>query len=241
MIEPHASAGYAAIMLSAIVLGFLLSREPHKQLGLKPRQRWGIGFGAFCGAMIASKLPYVLTHPHGPFCLGAWLDNGKTILGGLVGGYAGVEAAKALLGVKVKTGDSFAAPVAVAVAVGRLSCFVAGCCYGTVTSLPWGMDFGDGRLRHPTQVYEFIFHLTAAAGLAWLKRRGMFRNQLFKLYILSYLAYRFATEFIRPEPRLLGPLTGYQIAALLLILVFAGLWAFDQRLMPAARQGEYHG
>jgi len=129
----------------------------------------------------------------------------------------------------------------VAVGVGRLSCFVAGCCYGTETSLPWGVDFGDGRLRHPTQLYEFIFHLSAAAALAWLKRRGMFRQQLFKLYIISYLVYRFATEFIRPEPRLVGPLTGYQIAALLLMPVFAALWFYDGRLIPSSTQGVCNG
>ena len=63
--------------------------------------------------------------------------------------------------------------------------------------------------------------------LAALQRRGVFRGQLIKLYILAYLAYRFATEFLRPEPVLALGLTGYQWACLGLAPVFLGLWAKD--------------
>ena len=63
-----------------------------------------------------------------------------------------------------------------------------------------------------------------------LLRRGMFRGQLIKLYFISYLAYRFLTEFLRPEPRLWLGLTGYQWAALALGPLFAILWWQDARL-----------
>ena len=122
--------------------------------------------------MIGAKLPFVLADWEGLASGRAWFENGKTIVFGLVGGYFGVELAKALLGVRVKTGDSFAVPVAAALAIGRLGCFVAGCCHGTVTTLPWGVDFGDGLRRHPTQLYESAFHLTAALVLAWLVHAG---------------------------------------------------------------------
>ena len=159
----------------------------------------------------------------------AWFDNGKTILFGLVGGYFGVELAKAILEVKVKTGDSFAVPVAAAVAVGRLACFVGGCCFGKPTSLPWGVVFHDGIRRHPTQLYEAAFHASAAVFLAWTERRGLFRLQRIKLYLIAYLVYRFFTEFIRPEPIVALGLTAYQWGALALLPVFAWLWHRDAR------------
>jgi phosphatidylglycerol:prolipoprotein diacylglycerol transferase len=142
----------------------------------------------------------------------------------------------------VKTGDTFAVPVAVAVAIGRVACFVGGCCYGTPTSLPWGVVFPtarDGVPRHPTQLYEAAFHLSLAGVLFALQQRGMFRGQLIKLYILIYLAYRFITEFIRPEARLIGGvLTGYQLAALALVPLFVWLWVRDskrQDLVPPTK------
>ena len=129
--------------------------------------------------------------------------SGKTILFGLVGWYFAVELVKWRMGIKVKTGDSFAVPVAGSIAVGRLSCFAGGCCYGTPTQLPWGVIFSsvDQVPRHPTQLYELAFHLTAALVLATLPRRGVFRNQLIKLYFIGYCGYRFLSEYIRPEVR----------------------------------------
>ncbi len=220
---------YPALMLASVATAAALSRGAQSGLGLSRSQRLGIALGAFCGAMIGAKLPFVLSDWEGLKSGRAWFDGGKTIVLGLVGGYFGVELAKHWLGVRVKTGDTFAVPVPAAVAVGRLSCFVAGCCHGTPTDLPWGVDFGDHVRRHPTQLYEVAFHASMACLLARMRGRGLFRGQLIKLYIISYLIYRFFTEFLRPEPRIFAGLTGYQWAALALVPVFAGLWVVDAR------------
>jgi len=220
---------YAAIMTLAVATGVVLSRRYQRPLGLSLAERVAIGLGAFCGAMIGAKAPFLLADSTRLFSGVAWLSDGKTIMLGLVGGYLGVELAKWAMEIHVKTGDSFAVPAAAAVAVGRLACFAAGCCYGTPTSLPWGVRFEDGVLRHPTQLYESIFHATAAILLAWLWSRGTLRGHLIKLYILAYLGYRFATEFIRPEPQIWLSLTGYQWAALLLVPLFTYLWLRDSR------------
>src|ERR1044072_655773 len=110
---------YPALMLLAVAIGPVLTRRSQRALGLSPWEKAGIGLGAFCGAMIGAKLPFVLSDWDGLVSGRAWFENGKTIVFGLVGGYVGVEVAKAALGVRVKTGDSFAVPVAAAVAVGR--------------------------------------------------------------------------------------------------------------------------
>ena len=225
---------YAAIMASAIAAGFFISRHTQGRLSLGRLERFGIGMGAFCGGMIGAKLPFVLTDFNGLLSGRAWLDDGKTIMFGLVGGYFGVELAKWALGIRIKTGDSFAVPVAVAVGIGRLGCFSAGCCYGTVTSLPWGIDFGDGLVRHPAQIYETAFHLTAAVALAVMLRYRMCRGQLIKLYFIMYFVFRFFTEFIRPEPKLWLDLTGYQWSAMAFVPLFVALWIVDQRTLTSA-------
>src|SRR5436190_5270811 len=227
---------YVLIMAAAIITGIVVARRTQAALPLADREKFYIGLGAFCGAMIGAKLPFVLSDWDGFLSGAGWFSNGKTILCGLVGGYFGVEIAKWLLGVRIKTGDSFAVPVAAAVGIGRLGCFHAGCCYGTATSLPWGVVFPnvDDVPRHPTQLYEAIFHLSAAAVLYWLQRRGMFRGQLIKLYILSYLVYRFFSEIIRPEAGLTGGLTGYQWAAIVLAIMFVWLWIRDASAMRLA-------
>ncbi len=220
---------YPALMVASVVVAALLSRRSRSAMGLSPSERLGIALGAFCGAMIAAKLPFVLADWEGMRSGRAWFDGGKTIVLGLVGGYFGVEIAKASMGIKVKTGDTFAVPVPAAVAVGRLACFVGGCCYGKPTSLPWGVDFGDQVRRHPTQLYEMVFHASMAVLLGVMRSRGLFRGQLIKLYILAYLVYRFLTEWLRPEPVAMAGLTGYQWACLALVPLFVGLWLVDAK------------
>ncbi|HKD36584.1 MAG TPA: prolipoprotein diacylglyceryl transferase family protein [Pirellulales bacterium] len=222
---------YPFLMLLAIGVGIAISRHTQERLLLSPTERLGIGLGAFCGAFIGARMPFVLSNWDGLVSGAAWFGDGKTIVAGIVGGYFGVELAKWALDVHVKTGDSFAVPVAAAVAIGRLACFSAGCCYGTPTSLPWGMVFptADAQPRHPTQLYEAAFHLTAAIALYLLWRHGLLRGQLIKLYIIGYLVYRFASEFIRPEPEIWFGLTAYQWAAIALIPLFAYLWRRDSQ------------
>lgn len=220
---------YPFILLLAILTGGFLLRRSQSDLRLSAAQRSGIGVAAFCGAMIGAKLPFVIWDLEGLRSGAAWFSNGKTIMCGIVGAYFAVEVAKYTLGVKTKTGDSFAVPVAITVAIGRLGCFAAGCCYGTPTELPWGIRFPnvDALARHPTQLYESIFHGTAAVTMVFLQRNGLFKGQLVKLYIIAYLAYRLLSEQIRPEPRFWMGLTSYQWFAIILIPIFLLLWWRD--------------
>ena len=232
---------YPALMLLAIAVGVALSRITQRRLPLTGWQRLGIGLGAFCGAMIGAKLPFLLMDWDGMVHGTAWFSDGKTIMCGLVGGYLGVEVAKWSLEIRTKTGDSVAVPVAAAVAIGRLACFQGGCCFGTPTQLPWGVAFplsGDWQLRHPTQLYEAAFHACMAILLFWLWRRRALEGQLIKLYFIGYLAFRFCSEWIRPEPQFWWGLSVYQWAAALLIPVFVGLWVLDARQFAKSRESD---
>ena len=112
------------------------------------------------GAVIGSKLLGWIQHPAEAWAHrldAAWLLGGKTIVGGLLGGLVGVELAKLGIGERRSTGDLFALPLCLGIALGRVGCFLAGLAdhtYGVPTALPWGVDFGDGIRRHPTQLYE---------------------------------------------------------------------------------------
>jgi phosphatidylglycerol:prolipoprotein diacylglycerol transferase len=218
---------YALFMALALLLAFAVRRRlpPDPLLLALPRgHRRALALAAFTGGVLGAKVPFALG--------GAWLHDGKTILAGIAGGYLAVELAKAALGITVKTGDSFALPLAVACAVGRWGCFFHGCCAGTPTALPWGCDFGDGQPRHPTQLYESLFHLAMAWALHVLARRGLLERQRLKLYLIAYCACRFGLEVIRPEPRLALGLTAYQWGAAAIAAALALQWARDRRYPP---------
>jgi prolipoprotein diacylglyceryltransferase len=69
---------------------------------------------------------------------------------------------KRYIGLHQSTGDLYAVPLALGIAIGRIGCFLTGLSdntYGTPTTLPWAINFGDGIPRHPTQLYEIAFLL----------------------------------------------------------------------------------
>ena len=227
--------GYSALMLLTIIVAFLLLRKNQRKLPLTPSQRASLALAAFIGTMIGAKLPFFGEQGIEGIASGSiWFADGKTILGGIFGGYFTIEMVKWFQGIRVSTGDSFALPVAIAVFMGRIGCFIGGCCFGTITDLPWGIHFsaaGDppNILRHPTQLYEAAFHLLAAALLIVAQQYKWWPGQKLKVYLLAYLGYRFISEWIRPADVAYLWLTNYQLASLGLAACLIGLWFRDER------------
>ena len=229
-------AVYFLCMVAATIIASILLRRRQQRLKISSVQKFGIAIGGLVGATFAAKLPFALTADPNTGVLAAWLSDGKTILWGLTGGYIGVEVAKWALHVKASTGDTFVVPVAITVAIGRVGCFLYGCCYGVSTNQTWGIRFpiapdAGAILRHPTQLYELVFHLSfaaiASAALSqptdrsiWLKR--LFGNWM-PVYLIAYSAYRFTSEFWRPEERISIGLTFYQWSSIAIGFSFAVL------------------
>ena len=159
--------------------------------------RWWVIAAAVTGAALGCRLLGWLEAP----TLNA-IMSGKTIVGGLAGGLVAVELVKKRLGVMSATGDLFAIPLAAGIAIGRIGCFLTGLAdqtYGSPTSLPWGVDFGDGVARHPTQLYEMAFLIVLAMGITIAARRPYREGDLFKLFMVAYFSFRFAIDFLKPE------------------------------------------
>jgi len=192
-------------------------------------------FGALGGAFIGAKLVYLAAegwlrwHDQN-----RWLElaTGKTILGGLLGGYAGVEVAKKLVGYRSATGDWFALISPIAISLGRIGCWIHGCCQGIRCAASWyTVTDREGLVRWPSVQAEIIFNLAALAVIIYMHQRRLFEGQRFHLYLIAYGLFRFCHEFVREEPRLFGPITGYQIAAL--ATAGLGVWGFWQRQRTA--------
>jgi prolipoprotein diacylglyceryltransferase len=192
------------------------------------------GFGAFFGSKVLAWLEspsHFWLHKHE---LAAW-TGGKTIVGGLLGGWAGIEIAKKAVGIRDSTGDLVVFPLILAIAVGRIGCFLTGLedhTHGDATSAVFGIDFGDGIRRHPTQLYEIGF-MAILALFFWIRLRTRFRNgELFRTFMLLYLAFRFSIDFLKPSERPLG-LSAIQIASLIGAL-YSGWQLYSMRREKAS-------
>ena len=122
---------------------------------------------------------------------------GKTIEGGILGGWLAVIWMKHRLGITRPTGDLFALALPAGEAIGRIACFVGGCCYGKVASVAWALHDHNGW-RHPAQLYSSVGAALCFALLYWVARRcPLPENGLFYLGGILFCIDRFAIDFYR--------------------------------------------
>jgi prolipoprotein diacylglyceryltransferase len=138
-----------------------------------------------------------------------WLSGGeglaKSILGGIFGAVVAAELFKRFNGIRGSTGLYFVPGLLVLIALGRVGCFFGGLedyTYGIATDLPWGVDFGDGVLRHPVQLYESLAMLLFLVLflIDYPRRPRLWQRQGFYWFILVYAVQRSAWETIKPYP-----------------------------------------
>ena len=205
---------YPVFVFLALLIGILVYMIQLKRDGIHKSNALYIAIFAIVGGAIGAKLPIIIMNWNqlnaSPESVNILLA-GRTIVGGLIGGAAGTFLTKKAFKIKERLGNQIAIPVAVGMAVGRVGCLLRGCCYGQPTNLPWGLDFGDNILRHPTQIYEFIFDLLLVLFLGWKKARGVKPGELFKIFLNCYLSFRFLLEFIRVERVAFIGLTDFQL------------------------------
>lgn len=183
----------------------------------------GATFGAVLGARIIGSLEDI---PTWTATANKWLYffNNKTLVGGLLGGLAGVETAKRIIREKQNSGDLFVFPLLLGMILGRIGCCSAGIyeeTYGLPSSLPWAMNLGDGIPRHPVTLYEILFLAMLWIALAQLKKRVVLeQGALFKLFLMAYLVFRFLLDFIKPGWRYVAGLGTIQLACLCGLLYY---------------------
>ena len=167
----------------------------------------------------AADLPLTYVVTHGP----------RSIIGGLAGGYVAIVLTKRALGYTLSTGDYYAAAIPLALAIGRMGCFLSELPLGTPTDLPWGMTVspeaaaafprcpGCEGPMHPSMLYEIAFQ---ALAFTIIFTRGPLlpvRGDTLKAYLLAYGVFRFGVEFVRGNEIQAWGLTGPQIVLIPLI------------------------
>jgi phosphatidylglycerol:prolipoprotein diacylglycerol transferase len=237
----QAAALHGAFEYGGIALGAWLYRRALRGQGrggpLQPGN-FAVVVGLLLGAAIGNKAVFLVERPDvwQRLLAGEWVLPGQSIVGGMLGGLIGVELAKWLTRQSRSTGDALVMPLVAGIAVGRIGCFLAGLhddTYGVATTLPWGVDLGDGVVRHPSPLYEIAF-LLGLGGLLWRARVALspVPGLQFKLFLAAYLAWRLLGDALKPV-RIAYPfgLSGIQWVCLVALAAYLPLvWRAGRQL-----------
>ncbi len=229
---------YGVMLALAIAICEILLLRTAKRYGFKEETILDISIIAIICGVLGSRLFYVYFYEWEYYSqhLLAILDlrrQGLVFYGSIIGGVLGV-----LLYLKTKKtsfweiSDLFAPYLALGEAIGRIGCFLNGCCYGQPTALPWGIVFPglDAVPRHPTQIYSTLLGLGLFVFLTWFYRRRKFQGQVFLVYVMGYAVLRFIVEFFRENLVVwhsitIGQATAFGIA----VLAALTYWYLDVR------------
>lgn len=230
---------YGVFLALAFLCAILLTVRLAARDGLPREKIYDLCLWMLLASLIGSKILMLVVEPEyreNPMQLLTldFLRSGGVFYGGLIGAIlAGYFLIRRYKLPWWKTADACAPGIALGNFFGRQGCFAAGCCWGTPTSLPWGVKFTELGHQitgvptdvslHPTQLYESFSMLIVFFFLLWLHKHRRFSGQVILSYTLIYSVIRFLIEFVRDNKRndLLGltSLTGLSTSQLISILV----------------------
>jgi phosphatidylglycerol:prolipoprotein diacylglycerol transferase len=243
-----------------VLLGFVIGRRD----GRPWADLFDMAIVAVVGGLLGSKLFHTLFEARGhkladgSVATGLWdllrddpwhwarlFEPGYVFYGGVIGaaGLMWLFALRRGIADKGAIGDYATPGILAGIGVGRVGCFLAGCCYGAPTDLPWGVHFpaehaSHGLAVHPVQLVDSAFGvLGLAVCAAWWKRRR-FSGEALCATAASYAVYRFGTELLRADADRGvwwgGHLSTSQIVSLCALPVVLLLW---RRALRMARAG----
>ncbi len=223
-IGPLTVYSYGLMLAIAVITCTVLCRRDAKKIGIAPDIISDLGFWLLVSGIIGARIFYILTF--WPTFENNWLEmimiqhGGLSWQGGLIlGALTGVwYVRRKKLDVLLML-DLVAPYLGLGQAIGRIGCFLNGCCYGK--EVAWGVYFPslDERV-HPTQLYDMTGLVLIFFLLKWFQKHTNVKGKVFVVYFAAAAGLRFVIEFFRGDhTETYFGLSLYQLVCLGLITV----------------------
>lgn len=250
---------YGVLVAGGVLLGLWFGVRYAPKAGLTGDFIWNLGIYAILLGLVASKIWLIVSdwnaysaNPREIFSI-ATFQSGGTFYGGVIGAMIWIVVySRRHRAPLLAVCDVSSISLSLGHAIGRLGCFVAGCCYGKPTSLPWGVTFTSpvaeriagtplGIPLHPTQLYESGAEFLNFFLMWWLSTKQKFTGQIIGTFFLLYGFERGTIEFFRGDPgRTMlfhDTVSLMQLVSLGLVLTGAFIWWRGLRASPAVTPG----
>jgi phosphatidylglycerol---prolipoprotein diacylglyceryl transferase len=240
---------YGILAAAAFVLAFGTAARRAPRAGMKGEDVFNLAPWMIIGAVVGARALYVISYWDKEFA-GQPLIQILNMRSGLVfyGGLIGSSLGTVIYCVRHKlhlwrVADIFAPSIALGHGIGRIGCFMTGCCYGRECSLPWAVHFPKdhwtkGAGVHPTQLYEAGLNILFYLFLAWVFQKRKFDGQVFALYLAGYAIIRAFVESFRGDYTRFfvgGLLTPGQLVSVFIFSAGITLWlVLGRRKVPQA-------
>ena len=233
-IGPITIHGYGLMIGLGVMAALILGDYRAKKAGLNGDHIYGMTFSAVIFGFIAARILFIITewedflqNPKAYFS-----GAGFVVYGGIIGGALAVYVFCRIKKINVlEYLDLMMPSIALAQGLGRIGCFLAGCCYGRETNSWFGVvftnsDFAPNGVKLiPTQLFMAGGDFILTAILLWYASKKPIRGRIVALYAILYSIGRFAIEFLRNDDRgTVGMLSTSQFIAIFALI--AGVLGF---------------
>lgn len=224
------------LALAVIACSYFLSRDA-KAYGIPKEVIYDFVFWVILGGIVGSRIFFILLN------LSDFISNPREIImisngglawqGGLILGALTAVVYIKRKGLSLRLMADLSAPyLALGQGIGRIGCFLNGCCYGR--EVPWGIYFPVHHARlHPTQIYDTGMLVAIFFILKYLQKKSLVRGEIFAGYLMLASLERFVNEFFRADH--VNTSVGLSIFQLVsLVVFFIGLYLWRRLRRPAA-------
>ncbi len=217
---------YGAFVALAVAVSWVYARWLSRRLQVSAALAADVLFIGFSAGVLGARLFYVAQRwsefSSQPWRAFALQEGGLVWYGGFFGGLlAGATFLHLKRQPKIFWADFFACILPVAHGIGRLGCFMNGCCHGKFMN--------DQTTHHPVQLYETFFLTGLSIALFVVLTRFYKKGRVLASYLVGYGTIRFGLEFFRGDQALLSGLTLPQWLSLGLVIVGLVIYPRERR------------
>ena len=248
---------YEGAMTVAFLIAIFLAYRRAAKDGIDQGTVLDVCLWIVIGSLVGARLLFILTRLNEymahPLELLKFWRGGLVYYGGLIGGAMAVWI---ILHRRNQPffpmADLLAPYLMLGYAIHRtFGCFMAGCCFGRPTDLPWGVVFPEGsaphaawvgKALHPTQLYTGLGALLIFLFLLWYRRRKPFDGALAIALFLLYAVSRFVVEMFRGDS-IRGSIGALSTSQVLSVgtMVLGVVWFYAARRYAQAQRARGSG